>query len=138
MKSALKRDHGDIISKTKHSVPENYEVINFKIYLSRIFSSTNFFIDSERVSSFRKQLLSKFENETTCFKKYGTLKKFEFTDLYYYQEIIGISGPKHSKLNDPVFILKVNKMLVLWNGYHRLLIKMRDGQTSTQGYILEI
>jgi len=72
-------------------VPENYEVIDFKIYLSRIFSSTNFFIDSERKSNFSKQLISKFENETTCFKKYGILKEVEFADIYFGNLIVCIT-----------------------------------------------
>jgi len=138
MENQLKRDYPDIIQKTVHVVPENYEQINFEQFLFRTLSLDDEFIRSETIGKLRERLMSRFGNYDSCFKMRGRLTEVKFTDLRYYQSEVGISGPKFSKLDDPIFVLKVDNNLILWNGYHRTLVHINAGLETSHGLLLEI
>jgi hypothetical protein len=138
MNNKLKQEHSDIIEKSKNMAPENYDRINFKEYLFRTLSIKNRFIDWETFARLREKLNIDFHNENSCFKEFGELALVNFAELYYYQLEVGISGSKHTKLNDPLFILRAENMLILWNGYHRVVEMIFNRKYSAKAFILEM
>ena len=74
----------------------------------------------------------------SCFYEFGILSEISFTELHYYQNEVGISGPKSNKIDDPVAILNINNESILWNGYHRAFFKIANNDTTIKGHILTI
>jgi hypothetical protein len=58
--------------------------------------------------------------------------------LLYYQTHTGLEGPKYHNVDEPVSILKNKNQLILWEGYHRALIKIVAGEWNVYGYELEL
>ena len=138
MKDFLKEEYSTIIQTTINRSPENYEVIDFKKFLAKEFSSVNEFINIDVVKNIRSRIMVKYNNDKSCFSDFGILKEISFSELHYYQNEIGITGPKFSDINDPVAIINIDNKYILWNGYHRTLLKMAKKEPSINGYVLNI
>jgi hypothetical protein len=133
----IKTKFPDLINTTAFRNP-NYEVINFQNFINRFFGIESAFLTGDQSQEIRIKLNIKKWNEQTCFKAYGYLHEASFISLRYYQKEVGIAGPKHCTIEEPVFILLIKDSLILWNGYHRALINILNGQKSIMGYILPL
>ena len=138
MKDFLKEEYSTIIQTTDNRSPENYEVIDFKKFLAKQFSSVNEFINIDVVKNIRSRIIAKYNNDKSCFSDFGKLEEVFFSELHYYQNEIGITGPKFSNIEDPVAIIKIDNQYILWNGYHRTLFKIAKKRISINGYVLNI
>lgn len=125
----IKSKFADIISLTKNRHP-NYDVICFDKFLERVLSKDNKFIE---LDTKQRDVVRKRGN----FKKYGVLSSVNFSELHFYQKDVGIKGPQHTNIDDPVNILKVGECLILADGYHRSLIRIYRGEVSVLGYVLD-
>jgi hypothetical protein len=128
----------DIITVTANRIPNNYEVIDFQKFIARKLPSANNFISKETVKSLRDKIIAIYNNDNSCFNEFGTLSKISFDELLYYQIEVGISGPKHNNIEEPVAILNIGKEFILWNGYHRSFLKIVENETVICGYVLTI
>ncbi len=88
-------------------------------------------LDVETITKYRK----KISNE--IFKENGVLQTVDFRDLYYYQQDVGTIGPQNTNIDDPVSVLKVGATCILWNGYHRSLLKIITGEVCINGYVID-
>ncbi len=138
MKSFIRTEYSDIITMTVNRIPENYEVIDFRKFLERKLSNVHNFISANIVESIRFKIIAKFNNDKFCFNDFGTLSVISFENLHYYQNEVGISGPKHNNIDEPVAILKIDNKCILWNGYHRSFLKIVNNYTTIKGYVLTI
>ena len=138
MISLVGTEYSDIITMTVNRIPDNYKVIDFRKFLERKLSIAHNFISADIIESLRAKLIAKFNNDKSCFNDFGTLSEISFEDLHYYQNEVGIIGPKHSKSDEPVAILHVGNECILWNGYHRTFLKIVNNDTTIKGYILTI
>ena len=134
----LRKHHAEIIDMTKYHVPENYEVIDFKKLLIKQFRQDVHFIDANIIATLRATLIKKYQNEKDCFKYFGSIQEVKFSNLSYYQEEVGIRGPKFHQIDDPVYILQVGTTQILWEGYHRALVKIIEGKEAIKGYVLTL
>ncbi|HEX7904677.1 MAG TPA: hypothetical protein VF487_12415 [Chitinophagaceae bacterium] len=134
----LRAHYPEIIDMTQYHVPENYEIIDFKKFLIKQFGQEVHFVDVDRIALLRTALINKYQNEKNCFKYFGSIQEVEFSTLSYYQEEVGIRGPKFHQIDDPVYILQVENMQILWEGYHRALVKIIDGKEIIRGYVLTL
>ncbi len=133
----IKEEYADIIYLTQNRFPDYYE-IQFDMYLTRKLNDTGLFIsnlDTNKISSKLKQL---YGNDNSCFKEYGELVDVDLRQLKYYQQGVGIDGPKNTKRDEPVFILKIDSQDILFNGYHRTLCFMEDNTWIVKAYKLEL
>ena len=119
-------------------MPENYQVIHFDKFLARYFSKQFCFIDAGIIEQLRNKLNDTFGNDRKCFIDYGSLQKINFTDLQYYQQDVGIDGPKFSDVNDPVSILQIDNTYILFDGYHRAFKSILKQETSINGNVIEL
>ena len=130
-------EYSDIITMTTYRSP-NYRVIDFQKFLERkLFLEPNF-ISIDRIKFLRDKIIATYNNDKSCFSDFGTLSEISFKDLHYYQNQVGISGPKHSSIDEPVAILSVDNEFILWNGYHRTFLKIVNNNKTIIGYILSI
>lgn len=134
----LKTDYPDLISRTTHMFPENYDEINFEKFLGRILPNSNAFISSDIVVEIRDILTQKYGNYSYCIKDNGTLRYIAFEELEYYQPTVGINGPKHSQIDEPVYAIEYKNKTILFNGYHRALIHLLNKHKTINAYILAI
>lgn len=130
----LKNNYSDIISKKN-----NYDQIDFKEFLLRKCKN-NFFIDNSKTDEKLKIIFDKeyFDIKKNYFIKYGTKQCINFNELMFYQRYMGLEGPKYHELNDPIFVVKDNGKLILWEGYHRVLYKIINGVFEFDCYLIEI
>lgn len=134
----IKEEYADIIYLTLNRLPENYHEINFDMYLQRKLNDTGLFIsnlDTKKVYYKLKQL---YGNDNDCFKDNGELVEADLRQLKYYQKGVGIDGPKNTKRDEPVFILKIDSQNILYNGYHRTLCFMEENTWIVKAYKLEL
>lgn len=137
LKEEICKQYSQIISETKFRNP-NYLVISFEKYLKIIFPNHQLFIHDLDTRYIRETLLKRFNNDNDCFKENGLLSTLEFKNLKYYQDEVGINGPMHSDINDPVYIIRFNNNDILYNGYHRGFQQLLKGQRTISTLILEI
>jgi hypothetical protein len=130
-------EYSDIITMTAYRNP-NYQVIDFQKFLERKLSVVQNFISADIIKSLRDKIIAEYNNDKSCFNEFGTLSEISFKDLHYYQNEVGISGPKHNNIDEPVAILNVDNESILWNGYHRAFLKIANNNTTIKGYILTI
>jgi hypothetical protein len=114
-----------------------YDVVDFKQVLAYYFPKLVLAIDID-IHDFRKPLIDKFGNDRDCFKQSGVLQSFNITSLRYYQTDTGIDGPKFHQAQEPVSVIKSGNILLLWEGYHRVLRKIIEQEPVIRGYILEM
>ena len=134
----LKAEYSDIIHSTVNMYPENYEVICFDKYLDKIFPNLNAFISAEIIGEIRNILKQKYGNDNICIKENGILQTVKVDNLKYYQPTIGISGPKHTQIDEPVYVINYDSKSILFNGYHRTLIHLQNNQSTINAYVLTI
>jgi hypothetical protein len=115
--------------------PENYPVISFDKLLNKLFPNLNAFIPSETIREVRELLKQKYDSDVICIKQNGVLKSFDFKELKYYQTRVGINGPQHTKLDEPVYVVHYKGENILLNGYHRTLIYLIDSSTINAYYL---
>jgi hypothetical protein len=140
MREILEEHFSDLISQKEITKPHgivSYNVINFQKVITKLFPDFNLTISIENFD-IRKKLINKYKNDKDCFKEYGTSKEYSVTSLLYYQTDTGIEGPKYHDINDPVSIVKYGELLILWEGYHRVLRKIVTGHLRVSGYELEL
>ncbi len=142
MKEFFKENFSDMISQKSITTPEgivSYDAINFQKLITRLFSDFDLTISIDR-SNISKKLIDKYKSEKSCFKEHGSLKEYSLTNLLYYQTDTGLEGPKYHDVNEPVSILKYMDLLILWEGYHRTLIKIATDHLKCKinGYELEL
>ena len=138
----LKKEYPDLISTTINYYPENYEVIDFEKFLNREFPDHNLFIPELEwgtiITSFNNKYgKMNWKQEESFFKEHGVLKAVPFTELKYYQAKVGIKGPQHTKIDEPVFIFKHNNQFILYNGYHRALMFIVNDEIEIVGHVFE-
>jgi len=114
-----------------------YEVVDFKQILAYYYPGKALAVNID-INDFRSPLIAKYGNDRECFVDSGRFTSFLITDLLYYQTDTGIEGPKFHHPEDPVSIIKCNNALLLWEGYHRILMKIVNGQTIIRAYQLDI
>ena len=134
----LMKDYSDIIQSTVNMYPENYKVICFDKYLDKIFPNLNAFIKADSVGEIRNILNQKYGNDKICIKENGSLQTLKPEELKYYQPTVGISGPKHTKIDEPVYVVNYDSKLILYNGYHRTLIHLLNNRLTIDAYVLTI
>ncbi|MFI5142316.1 MAG: hypothetical protein ACHQII_08165, partial [Bacteroidia bacterium] len=122
---------------------KTYNVIKFDMFLQRKFPNKNNFIDQDCYGGLYQKMIDKYNNGVRSnneiyFKSFGTLETILIESLKFYQPEVGINGPRHSKIDDPVYIIKSNDDLILKNGYHRTLSKIIKGEKKIQGFVLSI
>ena len=140
MKIILSEQFGDLISQNTATKPNGiltYDVIDFKRLISLLFPNHNLTISIDTLK-LRKELISKYKDDKFCFSENGSLKQYHITNLLYYQTDTGLEGPKYHDINEPVSILKYKNQLILWEGYHRALMKIVSNDWSIRGYELEL
>jgi hypothetical protein len=76
------------------------------------------------------------QQEENIFKKEGVLRNVSIKEMRFYQKPVGIEGPKNTSIKQPVLIIKHNKELILYNGYHRALHFISKGHKRIKGYVL--
>lgn len=86
----------------------------------------------------RGKLKTKFGNDRKCFQDYGILQSIDYIDIQYYQQDVGINGPKFSDINEPVSILQIEKTYILYDGYHRAFQNILKEKLSIQGKIIQL
>jgi hypothetical protein len=129
--------YSDIIAMTKFRDP-NYPEIQFDKYLERIMPGQNKFITDFDSNKIKNYISKTFGNETTYFQTNGELVEVTFQNLYYYQKTVGINGPKNNDINEPVFVLNIDDMEILFNGYHRTFLHLLNGKKMTKAYRLSL
>jgi hypothetical protein len=138
LQAHLKALYPSIIRKTIYRTPENYDIIEFEQFLDQHYHRKDLFIPPQEIAPVRALLIATFGNERSCFPELGVLQQVAFTSMHYYQAEIGINGPRHSGIDEPVCILQVNQRHILWNGYHRALSKMARNYFHIQGFVLAL
>jgi hypothetical protein len=130
MREQIQANYPDIISKTLNHSPENYEVIDFEMYLQRKLALSKTFIDL----NFKRR-----QSENLFFGEYGKYCQFLIKDLFFYQRKVGINGPQHTNIDDPVniILLEDGKPLLL-NGYHRCLFEIEKNQDYVTAYVVTL
>ena len=134
----LKRNFPDIIHSTVNMCPENYDIIRFDKFLEKTFPNLNAFISSEIIGEIRKTLKQKYGNDSNCVKEHGVLKTVDLSTLKYYQQDVGINGPRHSTIDEPVFVINTGSESILLNGYHRVLFCIIDDKLEINSYTLTV
>jgi len=132
-------DYSDILFNKTIALPdrnETYVEIRFDKFIERLFPNQEKFIESSSFGDISKKLSEKYGNDNDCFETMGVLETILINKLKFYQPNVGVNGPKHSELEQPVYILKYSDSLLLYNGYHRLFAKMLKKETEIEGYIL--
>ena len=134
----IKERYADIICKTQNKIPTNYEVIRFDLFIERKFPNLNAFIPSDTISKIRTALVKKYGNYNNCINEQGILKLVRPDELKYYQIEVGISGSKHTPIEEPVHVIQSNGSSILLNGYHRMLFRLVEEQMEVRAYVLEM
>ena len=134
----LKNNYSDIIHSTVNMFPENYEVIRFDKFLDKKFPNSNVFIPSETIGEIRKALKQKYGNASDCVKEHGVFKSVNLAELKYYQQDVGINGPRHTQIDEPVFVINHGSQSILLNGYHRVLFHILDDKLEINSYALTV
>jgi len=130
----LKKEYSELIKMTTFRDP-NYEVIEFGAFVRRFLNDPDAF--SEQIFVAVKQQFTELKwNEKTCFREYGQLSDVPYRFLHYYQPEVGINGPWHTSLEEPVNMVRFDGKTILWNGYHRSLVRMLTGYESATGYLV--
>ncbi|MFN5207979.1 MAG: hypothetical protein ACK5D8_00680 [Bacteroidota bacterium] len=131
----LHQKHSDIIFTAPNRMPTQ-KVIDLEKYLNRVFPGKDLFIPRFNIQDIRDSLNSKYGNYTNCFAEHGKPLDFEFTKLKYYQPEVGIDGPRHNKITDPVLVVNYLAMDILFNGYHRSFYNHLLGQQAVKALYL--
>jgi hypothetical protein len=137
IENVLKEKYADLVSMTKLRQP-NYPVIDFEGLLAEYGKDTRRFLAVETVIAIRQQLKESQLEDRTLFAKRGRLIEVPIGTLRYYQKEVGITGPKHTHPDEPVSIIEWNNEMILWDGYHRTLVKMVLGRDTINGYVLTL
>ena len=119
-------------------IKNGYSQIDFKEFLSRHFNRAFPFIENSEIHEKLKLKLKEEYGDIkkTYFIKYGVLEIISISDLKFYQPYIGIAGPCYHQLTDPVFVIKNGDDYILWEGYHRILQKILNNETTINCYLM--
>jgi hypothetical protein len=134
----LRENFSEIICRTKNRFPENYDVIQLDKFLELKFQIFNNFIPVNWITEVRNTLKNKYGNDNDCIKEYGIRKVVKINELKFYQHEVGIDGPKHSKIDEPVCIVFCKYGNILLNGYHRILIHLLNSEVEVDSNYLKI
>jgi len=146
LESLIREEYHDLLT-TQTSMGfngnETYTVIKFDLFLQRKFPNKNKFVNEEFYGELYQKMIDKYNNgirsnNESFFKSFGILETISIESLKFYQPEVGINGPKYSKIDDPVYIIKSNDELILKNGYHRTLPRIVMGEKNIQGFVLSI
>jgi hypothetical protein len=132
----LKREYPDLIRWSRSYNP--YEVIDFQKFIERFLQIPDAFYEVTLPIAVRQRMRDLGLSEHDSFTEKGQIFDINFLDMVYYQPEVGINGPWHSQLDDPVHLVQFEGKTILWNGYHRSLANMLNGRTSAQGYMLSM
>jgi len=135
--SEFHQNYSDIIFTAPNRIPE-HQVINLEKFLKRFFPRHDLFISGLNIQDVRNCLKSKYGNDAKCFEEQGILLDFDVTKIKYYQQDVGIDGPKHKQITDPVYVVRYSKMDILFNGYHRTFYNLIQGQKLIKAYYLTL
>jgi hypothetical protein len=133
----IKNRYSPIVAFTKHQIPR-YEVIDFMKFIFLHLEINNAFLPESRIVLIRELLKYKSINEREIFAVTGIIEDIPFTKLHYYQREVGIEGPKHTLIDESVNIFLIEGKYILWNGYHRALMKIFEGQLSIKGFVVNL
>jgi hypothetical protein len=133
----IKNRYSEIITFTKHQIPK-YEVIDFMKFIFFHLEINNAFLPESKIGSIREFLINRRLNEKVIFTVSGIIEDIPFTKLHYYQKEVGIEGPKHTLIDEPVYIFMFEGKYILWNGYHRALLKIFEGHLSIKGFVVNL
>jgi len=141
MKARFLTEYSDILyyrTITLFDRNETYLEIRFDKFIERLFPQQKKFIERSSFDELRKTLKCRYGNDSDCFVNLGVLQIISIDKLKFYQTNVGVSGPKHSDFEQPVYILKYSNFLLLYNGYHRTLSKIMKNEMEIEGYILSL
>lgn len=127
----------NIIYETVNRIP-NYREIQFDKFIEIFFERNNMFLYEIDINEIEIKIRNKYGNLNSCFKQFGEFKIEKIDNIKYYQKGVGIEGPKHSKLEDPVFVIKMGNDKILFNGYHRVLANILKNKKKIRVYELDI
>lgn len=130
----FKEKYPELIKLTRSRFPD-YEEIDFRRLLEYIYPDRQSFINDHGQLS---AMLNDKKVKEKDFETFGTLCEKRLDELFFYQPFVGIQGPRHTDINAPVSFLQVQERTILWNGYHRTLIKLSEKQESIHGYLLVV
>lgn len=134
----LKNNYSDLIHRTVNMFPEDYEVIRFDKFLDKTFPNSDVFISSEIIGKIRNALKQKYGNDSNCVKEHGVHKRVNLGELKYYQQDVGINGPRHTQIDEPVLVINHGSESILLNGYHRVLFHILDDKIEINSYALTV
>ena len=122
---------------------KTHTVIKFDQYLKRKFPNETRFIEQNKYGRVYQKMINKYwggigKNDTSFFQSFGVLKTISIDKLKFYQPTVGINGPKYSSINEPVLIIENDDVLILFEGYHRILTKIELGIRDIQGFVLTL
>jgi hypothetical protein len=132
----VKSSYADLISLTRYR--PHYDVIDFEKFIRRQLGMKDFFLSGKEIAAIRKILKDRKIIEQNCFTQFGQIETIPFNFMQYYQREVGINGPMHSPIDEPVNILLIDRNYILWNGYHRSFSKIINGEQSVKGYVFEL
>ena len=134
----LKKNYSNIIQQTVNRIPENYEEIRFDKFINIEFPNSNAFISSDIIGEIRTFLKHKYNNDSHCIKEFGILTTLNLNELKFYQTTVGINGPKHTSINEPVYVINHDGKMILFNGYHRIIFHLLDNRMTVDAFVLTI
>ena len=134
----IRERYSDIIHSTVNWIPANYDVICFDKFMDKIFPNLDAFISSKIIGEIRSELISKYGNDRACIKEYGIPGRLKFDELKYYQKEVGINGSRHTQMHEPVYVIELNGLKILYNGYHRVFFQIISNIWDVDAYVLEL
>jgi hypothetical protein len=119
---------------------KGYETLNFKEFLKSKYPAVDLFTETYNRISIESLIKERhIDYSTDFFTQKGTKRFFQFQDLIYYQDEVGITGPRFSsEVGAPVLVVHVGSHHILYNGYHRCSVAMITNQKGIQGYALKL
>jgi hypothetical protein len=126
--------YADIIAPKKFILPPYYNVIQFDSFIQRELQGQNKFIQNFDVSKINAIIRETTLRQDDFFKKNNEPIDITFKSLFYYQKDVGLEGPQYSNCEDPVFVIIIEEKEILFNGYHRALKKILNGEKSIMAY----
>jgi|GEM_PF-4295618 len=124
--------YSELIHIRPHLHP-HYEQIYFLKWVARIFTDNNI-LSEEDLNGMRLAVIQKYGIPDPDFND-AEVKTVKLNQLKYFQESIGLSGPKYS-VGELVKVVNYNGNEILFNGYHRVSVEIIAGQKTIRAKYL--
>jgi hypothetical protein len=137
----IRKEYAGLIFKTVNRYPENSDSIHFDKFLQSKYPHFKRFISEEDILAIKKHFYTLYGSaarDEKVIKENGTLRIVRLVDLEYFQRSVGIIGPRHTSVDEPLSIAEFQGRFILINGYHRILLLMINGTEETNAYVLPL